>query len=180
MRAMSANSAVPAGDAANERRRWPGRRRQRGVTTVEIAIVGGVTLVLLFAVIEIGRAMFVLNTLGEVTRRSARIAAVCTINDPAIVEVALFNAPGDGTASSIIGTLTPANIAVEYLDRNGTAIADPVADFGQIYYVRTRIVNFQHEMLIPFAQYIITTPDFSTTLRRESLGVPREGSVDPC
>jgi hypothetical protein len=156
------------------------RRRQRGITTVELAIVGGITLVLLFAVIEIGRAVFVLNTLGEVTRRSARMAAVCTIGDPAIHEVGLFNAPGEGTGSSIIGNLTPANIALEYLDRNGGVIADPVGNFGQIHFVRTRIVNFQHEMLIPFADYIITTPDFSTTLRRESLGVPREGSVEPC
>jgi hypothetical protein len=157
-----------------------GRNRQRGVTTVEFAIVGSVTLILLFAVIEIGRAVFVLNALGEVTRRSARVAAVCTIEDPAIYEVALFNAPGEGTASSIVGNLTPDNIELEYLDRNGTVIADPVASFGQIHFVRTRIVDFEHEMLIPFGEYIFATPDFSTTLRRESLGVPREGSVEPC
>ena len=124
--------------------------------------------------------MFVLNTLGETTRRAARIAAVCPINDPAIAEVALFNAPGGGTGSRIVGGLTTANIETTYLDENGTVIGDPVAGFGNIRFIRTRIVDFQHTMLIPFATYLFTTPDFATTLRRESLGVPREGTVQPC
>jgi hypothetical protein len=124
--------------------------------------------------------MFVLNTLGETTRRAARVAAVCPINDPAITEVALFNAPGDGTASQIVGGLAPANIAIEYLQDDGAVIADPVANFALIRFVRSRIVNFQHRMLVPFADYLFQTPGFSTTLRRESLGVPRKGAVVPC
>lgn len=154
--------------------------RQSGVTTVEFAIIGSVVLMVLFSVIEVGRAMFVLNTLGETTRRAARIAAVCPINDPAIAEVALFNAPGSGTGSRIVGGLTPANIETSYLDINGAVIGDPAANFGDIRFIRTRIVGFQHQMFIPFAQYLFTTPDFATTVRRESLGVPRTGSVQPC
>lgn len=156
------------------------RRRQRGLTMVEFAIIGALALLMLFAVIEIGRAVFILNALGETTRRTARIAAVCPINDPAIWEVALFNGPGGGTGSRVVGELVPGNIRLEYLDRNGNPIADPVGSFGQIYFVRARIVDFQHRMLIPFADYIFATPDFSTTVRRESLGVPREGSIIPC
>ena len=154
--------------------------QQRGVTTVEFAIIGAAMLVVLFGVIELGRAMFVLNTLGESTRRAARMAAVCPINDPAIAESGLFNAPGGGSASRFIRGLLPGNFAVEYLDSNGNVVANPVASFGQIEFVRTRIVNFQHEMLIPFATQLFTTPDFATTLRRESLGVPREGEIEPC
>jgi len=156
------------------------RRTQRGTTTVEFAIVASVALLVLFGVIEVGRAVFVLNSLGEATRRSARMAAVCPINDRAIREVALFNVPGGGDGSRVVGGLTPEHVAVEYLDGNGNAIADPVGGFGQIRFVRTRIVNFQHHMLIPFGDYIFTTPEFSTTLRRESLGVPREGTVVSC
>jgi Flp pilus assembly protein TadG len=155
-------------------------RGQNGTTTVEFAIVGAVTILLLFAVIEIGRAMFVLNTLGETTRRAARFAAVCPINDSAIADVALFNSPGAGGTSRIVRGLTPANVAIEYLRNDGTVIADPVANFSQIRMVRSRIVNFQHRMLIPFADYLFQTPGFSTTLRRESLGVPRTGAVQPC
>ena len=153
---------------------------QKGLTTVEFAIIGSVVLMVLFSAIEIGRAMFVLNTLGETTRRAARIAAVCPINDPAIAEVALFNVPGGGTGSRIVGGLTPANIETTYLDINGAAIGDPTANFSNIRFIRTRIVDFDHQMFIPFAQFLFTTPDFATTVRRESLGVPREGAVQPC
>jgi hypothetical protein len=156
------------------------KSRQSGLTTVEFALIGGVALLVLFAVIEVGRAMFVVNALNEVTRRSARFATVCPIGDPAIREVALFNNPGGGTASRFIFDLQPANIAVEYLDRNGDPITDPNSNFGQIHFVRTRIVGYQHEMLIPFASYIFTVPEFGTTLRRESLGIPRQGTVEPC
>ncbi len=156
------------------------RRRQSGVTSVEFAIIGAAALLVLFAVIEVGRAVFVLNTLNEATRRSARMATVCPIDDPAIREVAMFNAPGGGTGSRFVGGLGPEHIELEYLTRNGDPITDPVADFLQIHFVRTRIVGYQHQMLIPFVNYMFTTPEFGTTLRRESLGVPRDGAVEPC
>lgn len=154
--------------------------RERGTTTVEFAFIGATLMLVLFGVIEVGRAVFVLNALGESTRRAARMAAVCPINDPAIVEVGLFNAPGNGSPGQIVGGLGAGNFAVEYLDASGAVLVDPDASFSQIHFVRTRIVNFQHQMLIPFAEYIFTTPGFATTLRRESLGVPRQGAVQPC
>jgi Flp pilus assembly protein TadG len=155
-------------------------RLQRGATTVEFAFIGAAVMLVLFGVIEVGRAMFVVNALGESTRRAARMAAVCPINDPAIVEVAMFAYPDGGTASTIVGGLTADNVLLEYLAQNGAVIADPVTNFGQIHFVRTRIVGFQHQMLIPFVPQLINTPGFATTLRRESLGVPREGTVQPC
>jgi len=155
-------------------------RRERGTTTVEFAIIGSAMMLVLFGVIEVGRAVFVLNALSESTRRAARMAAVCPIDDPAIVEVGLFNVPGGGGSGQIIGGLEAENIAVEYLNASGVVVADPAASFSQIHFVRTRIVNFQHQMLIPFAEYIFTTPSFATTLRRESLGVPRTGAIQPC
>jgi len=155
-------------------------RSESGVTTVEFAIIGALMLVMLFSVIEIGRAMFVLNALGESTRRAARMATVCPVNDPAIFEVGLFNAPGGGTGTRIVGGLTSANFSLEYLDVNGNVVGSPAANFGQIQFVRTKIVGFQHRMLVPFFNYLFTTPDFATTLRRESLGVPRSGVLTPC
>ena len=153
--------------------------RQRGTTTVEFAFIGAAMLMVLFGVIEIGRTIFVMNALSEATRRSARVATVCPVNDPSIAQVGLFNAPGN-TGNRILGDMTTANIAVQYLDADGGVIADPVASFSQIHFVRTRIVNYQHQILIPFATTIFTTPDFATTLRRESLGVPRDGVIQPC
>ena len=60
--------------------------QQRGATTVEFAIIGVAMLLVLFGVIEVGRAMFVMNALGEATRRAARMAAVCPLNDTAAAQ----------------------------------------------------------------------------------------------
>jgi Flp pilus assembly protein TadG len=154
--------------------------RQRGLAVVEFAIVGALTLTLIFGILEIGRAIFVANALTEATRRGARMAVVCPIDDPAIAEVATFNAPGGGATSPIVRGLDTSDFTLEYLDRNGAALADPSANFGQISYVQLRVINFDHELLIPFANYTFTMPQFVTTLPRESLGIPREGVITPC
>jgi TadE-like protein len=144
---------------------------QTGATTVEFAIVGAVLITIMFAVIEFGRAIFTFNVLNEGTRRGARVAAVCPVNDPAIaLETAFASLPG----------VTTQNVAVEYLNQAGAVIANPVGSFGAIEYVRVQIVNYQHPMWIPFLNLVLTVPDFAATLPRESLGVPREGVITPC
>ena len=75
---------------------------------------------------------------------------------------------------------TTANVVIEYLNQAGAIVADPQADFGDIRYVRARIVNFSHQLVIPFVMPTLTMPEFATTVPRESLGIPREGVVNPC
>jgi Flp pilus assembly protein TadG len=154
------------------------RRHQTGLTTVEFAIIGALLIVVLFAIIEFGRALFVMNTLTEATRRGARVATVCPVNDPAAARAAVFD--GGGGASSIINGLTTANIAIDYLDAAGAVIADPAAGFAAIRYTRARIVNFTYPLIIPFILPSIQMPAFATTLPRESLGIPRQGVVQAC
>ncbi len=156
------------------------RKRQQGLYLVEFAIVGGVFLLILFTLIEFGRALFVMNSLGEATRRGVRLAVVCPIGDAAIREVAIFNLPGGGGNSSMIPGLTTANVVVEYLDAAGTVIGNPTADFIQIRYARVRIANFTHTFLIPFVNISRVTAGFPATLPRESLGIPRTGAITPC
>lgn len=147
-------------------------RQQSGTTSVEFAIIGVVAMVVIFAVIEFGRMVFVVNALSEATRRGARMAAVCPLNDPAIARVTVFNAPGGGSNSPVIGGFSTANVDVRYLDQNGAQ----TAAFTQIQYVRVQIVNFQHSLLIPLAVSTFTLPGFPSTLPRESLGIPRVGA----
>jgi Flp pilus assembly protein TadG len=154
------------------------RRSQAGTTTVEFAIIGSVVMMVLFAVVEVARALFVMNALAEVTRRGARVATVCPVNDPAGVRTAVF-ADGAGR-STIVNGLTTGNVVIEYLNEAGAALPDPTASFGEIRYVRARIVNFTHQLVIPFVMPSLTMPAFATTVPRESLGIPREGTVDPC
>jgi hypothetical protein len=154
--------------------------KQSGIALVEFAIVGAFAIMMIFTVLEIARAVFVVNALTEATRRGARMAAVCPINDPAIAQVATYNAPGAGNTSSIVDQLDTTDFVLEYLDLGGAVIGDPVGNFNLIRYVQVRVVNFGHELLIPFAQATFTMPEFTTTLPRESLGVPRDGAITPC
>jgi Flp pilus assembly pilin Flp len=152
------------------------RRHQAGTTAVEFAIIGTVAMVVILGVIEFSRMVFVVNTLSEATRRGARMAVVCPLNDPAIARVTVFNAPGGGTNSPILRGLSTANVTVEYLDQNGTVMGNPGGAFTQIRYARVSITNFQHSLLIPLAIRTFTLPGYPSTLPRESLGIPREGA----
>ena len=96
-------------------------RRQNGTTTVEFAIVGMVLMLCLLGVIEVSRLVFVINALGESTRRGARLAAVCPVNDAAIAQMTVFNSTS-GTNSPIINGLTTANVQVQYLNAAGDPI----------------------------------------------------------
>lgn len=149
--------------------------RQHGVTTVEMAIVAALLMVVLFGVIEVGRLFFVVNALEEATRRGARVAAVCQVNDPAIQHITIFNDSMDSGPSGMISNLTPADIQVNYLADDGSVVADPMADFFAITFVRVEVSSYQHELLIPFFYRTINLPSFATTLPRESLGVTRQG-----
>jgi len=154
------------------------RRTDNGTTTVEFAIVGLLVMVVVFGVIEFGRALFVMNTLTEATRRGARMAAVCPVGDPKPASVAVFDSGGGGSA--VVAGLSTANVLVEYLDVNGAPIANPTGNFDTIRYVRVSIVGFTQTMIIPSLVATIPLSGFSATLPRESLGIPRVGVVTPC
>lgn len=155
-------------------------RDQSGVTTVEFAIIAASLFMVVFAVIEFARVLYTWNTLNEVTRRGARVAVVCPVNHSAIQRVALLNGPGDAGGSAVVYGLTPEHIRVEYLDVLGGPIADPMAEFTSIRFVRVSVVDYRHEVLIPFMPAILTAPAVATVLPRESLGVPREGAGPEC
>lgn len=53
----------------------PRPARQGGMAAVEMALVALIFFVLLFGVVEFARAMYLINTLAEVTRRAAAAAA---------------------------------------------------------------------------------------------------------
>ena len=143
------------------------RLRQRGTTTVEFAIVGLLVITLLFAIIEFGRILFTLNMLQEGARRAARVAAVCAVGNPAVANAAVFtDLPGFSTS----------NVIVEYLDQNGA----PTGNFSSIRYVRVRIVNYSFPIAIPLVNPTFSAPEFSSTLPRESLGIPKFGAAPAC
>lgn len=145
------------------------RQRQKGTTAVEFAIVGLVFFTVLFAIIDLSRVFWQLAALDEATRRGARLAAVCPVDDPYVEQAVLF----DG----LIPTLGTENVLVQYLDENGAMVGNPTgAGYGSIRYVRVSIQNFQLQTFIPGLTNVLPMPAFETTLLSESLG--RVGTVD--
>lgn len=155
------------------------RRQQRGITTVEFAIVSTVLFIVLFGVIEFGRALFVANALAEGTRRGARVAAICPVGDPRPAQVAIF---ADGGGQSMVApNLSTGNVEVTYLDQSGAVLANPMGSYADIRYVRVRIVNFSQQLIIPFAMPTMQMPPFAATLPIESLGYsPTQQAFLPC
>ena len=139
---------------------------------MEFAVVGLVTLILLFSILEFGRIMFSINVLDESARRAARVAAVCPVGDAVIAARATF---------VTLPNLTTDNIVTEYLDENGAVLGDPAnADYPLIEYVRVRIVNYAFPVAIPLIAAVFTAPEISSLLPRESLGVPHFGAAPSC
>lgn len=154
------------------------RKSQSGITTVEFAIIGLSLMVIVFAVIEFGRALYTMNVLTEAARRGARMAAVCPIGDPKPASVAVFDS-GNG-ASSVVSGLTTANIQIQYLDSSGNVLANPSASFTSIQYVQSSIVGFTMSLDIPTILPTLNLSGITATVPRESLGIPRSGTVTAC
>ena len=145
-------------------------KRQRGLTTVEFAIVGGVLMTVLFACVEFGRAMYTGAMLSEGTRRAARLAAVCPINDPAIPAAVNFTGLY-GFANS--------NVRLDYLDAAGASLGAAPA-IVNVYYVRVQVTGFTIPLAIPFIMPTLTSPPYAVTVPAESLGISNTGVSTAC
>lgn len=134
------------------------KRRQRGLAAVEFALVGAVAMTLLFAAIETGRTLFVLNAAAEATRRAARTAVVS--NDAAAKDAALaYVVPLKG--------LTGDNIEVTYYNETGGIAATP----QERAFVTVRLIDYTHDLFIPGLSLELDIPEFPTTLPVESQGL---------
>jgi hypothetical protein len=62
-------------------RRQRRRSRQRGIAALEFALVAIIFFTLFFGIVELSRAMYICNTLQEVTRRAAAMAVNTDFSD---------------------------------------------------------------------------------------------------
>ena len=148
--------------------------RQKGISTVEFALVGLLFFTLLFGIIEAGRGFFVWNTIEEATRRAARLAAVCPISHSSIDRAAIFEAADGGTESRVLQGMDTGHVSVEYLDGAGAnTLSYPDAAF-----VRVAIRDYSYQLFFPFS--LFTLPDSSTTVPVESLGYIPELGIRAC
>ena len=146
---------------------------QRGATLVEFAIGATVFLMVMFAVLEFGRALWIHNALSDAARRAARYAVNQPASNPAgvstsgtnvgpslaaIRNVGVYGNPA-GTGQPMVNGLTPANINVDY---NQFRVGDGT--------VAVTITNYQFQFVIPILGTTIQMPDYNTTLTGESAG----------
>ena len=141
------------------------KRREHGLTSVEFALVATATVVVMFGMIELARLFYTCAMLTEGMRRAARVAAVCPPRSPAI-----RTAVSD-LDNSLPGFNSFFNMQVQYLD----AIGFPAFGYENISYVRTRVVDYDITLFIPFVDRFgfprVRSPEFAVTMPRESLGV---------
>ncbi|MDO8692726.1 MAG: pilus assembly protein [Sheuella sp.] len=96
---------------------------QRGMTSVELAIVLPVLLMVVFAIIEFGYAMWNYNTISYAVREGARYAAVSS-TDSNVVENTINSVISNGSGLS----LTPADIVISWLpDQNPGSLVSVTA-----------------------------------------------------
>ncbi|WGV99765.1 TadE/TadG family type IV pilus assembly protein [Vibrio sp. YMD68] len=152
-------------------------RSQRGITIIEFTLISSALLVLILGVIEVGRYMYSLQLINEMTRVAARLGVVCNVADKDEI-------PGLAVPRNAPGGFTSANLSLEYLNETGAVITgDPSVDpevFLDIRYVRSEVVNFEYQFsgLLTFLQGVIIVPSFETTLPRENLGEIRGSNTD--
>ncbi|MYN25467.1 TadE/TadG family type IV pilus assembly protein [Duganella levis] len=91
--------------------------RQRGATAAEFALCVPVFLGALFFVIEMARALYLLHTLQEATRRAAAAAAVSDFSDPAVMaQIRQAAVLRDTPGPLVLGTpITDSHIRIDYL-----------------------------------------------------------------
>lgn len=163
-------------------------KHQNGAAIVEFAIIGALLFALVLAIFEFGRAMFLYDTMQEISRRGARSATVRWVSDTATIKNdALFGAttlPGGPE-------ITSANVFIRYLRANGVdEVTTPPADAGDnmaacnditrtaecITYVEVSVRNVQYTPLILKPASITTSqntyamPQATTVVYAESLG----------
>ncbi|MGR5251141.1 TadE/TadG family type IV pilus assembly protein [Vibrio astriarenae] len=146
-------------------------RKLKGISIIEFTIVATALLLVIMALIEVGRYIYSLQLINEMTRVSARLGVVCRVADQNDIPnlVVPTNAPEGFTA---------ANLEVDYLD-DGGAVVDFAGggSFSDISYVRARVVNFDYQfaglMGIFDSLGLITVPPFESVRPRESMGINR-------
>jgi hypothetical protein len=103
------------------------RSKQHGVSAVEFALVAIVFFLLFFGIVEMARAMYIINTLQEVTRRAAAFAANADFSKQAAIqsvrERAIFrDSPGFLVFADPV---TDRHIAIDYMwiQKTGNSMA---------------------------------------------------------
>ena len=137
------------------------RRGQRGAALVEFAIAATVLLTLIFAVLELGRLLWVHNALTDAARRGARYAVNQPKSETSLTEiknVAVYGNPA-GTGSPLVNELTRDHVIVTHTSWGVGAGT-----------VTVEIDKYDFNFVVPIIGTTIRMPRYYTTLTGENSG----------
>ena len=134
-------------------------RTQRGAALVEFALVAaGGFILLLLGVLELGRVLFTFNTANEATRLGARLAVVCDANASVVTDRMSALLP-QLNANTVSVTYDPPGCASDAATARSTCDSATVA-------IKPGTTL---QTVIPFMNFAVDIPQFSTTLTREAM-----------
>lgn len=142
------------------RRATISRRGERGAALLEFAIGATVFLTVTFAVLELGRLLWVHNALADAARRGARYAVNQPLTAAADVKNLVVFGNAAGTGSPLVNDLTPAQVVVTY---NNFGLAAGT--------VTVEIQNYDFRFVLPLVGATMRLPAYRTTLTGENAGL---------
>lgn len=148
----------------------PYARKSKGIAILEFTLVSTALLIVLFGIFEIGRYIYSVQMINEVTRKAARLATVCHVSDRNNI------ANMSSIVKSLPAGVSSSNLVISYLDKDENEVASPETNVGDIKFVRAKITNVNYtfyNVLISFSNNSNILPEFETTLPAENLGVLR-------
>ncbi|MET3131781.1 hypothetical protein AAKU55_002044 [Oxalobacteraceae bacterium GrIS 1.11] len=100
--------------------------REAGVAAVEVAMLLPLFLGMIFMILEVGRAMYLWNTVQEVTRHAARDATISDFSRPAVMDAVRQRAIFRGTPGPLFlgGGIDDTYVRIDYLWLNKNAGAN--------------------------------------------------------
>ncbi len=144
------------------------RTKQTGLAVIEFTIVSSVLLLVLFSIMDAGRYMYTAQILNDITRKTARMAAVCKVEDKnsmTTLSTITSHAPSQFSVA--------ANLTIDYIGLDGQSVPTPASNYSAIVFVRATVSNvaYQSFSLLSIFTSSNAFPDFVTEVPVESLGV---------
>ena len=155
---------------------------ERGIATIEFAVMSAFFLMMIVAVVAGGHFFWTHNAMVEATRRGARYAATqcrpgsvgCDSSSTIanIQNMVLYGSTTAGT-QPLVANLTTANIAINYSIRTGSPDTEA---FGVAQgTVSVKIQGYSYSF--PLAPNAFSMPPYETTVRGESAGYTAGSNV---
>lgn len=134
------------------------RDRRRGSTILESALVLGAFLFMLIGTLDIGRLMFMHQTLTERARNTVRWGAAHTYSETNIRNKFLYNtATPAADAHSLFG-----------LDTSNIAVSRALGTSGNPDRLTIRITGWSYRFLTPYIARNVVAPDIVTAMTMEN------------